>query len=44
MEDSLELKVSFDDLQKYLEVHETYIATYVKQEKEGSLSRIELEK
>ncbi len=44
MVDSSQLKIKFDDLQKYLEIHDNFISYLVKQEKEGKITREELEK
>ncbi len=44
MVDSSELKVPYDDLQKYLKMHDTYIVSYLKQEEGGAITRAKLEK
>ena len=44
MVDSSQLKIKFDDLQKYMEIHDNFISYLVKQEKEGKITREELEK
>jgi hypothetical protein len=37
------LKVPFDDLQKYLEKHDVLIGSFVKLEKAGGMTKVEVE-
>ena len=43
MVDSSRLKVPFDDLQKYLEMHDLLISSFVKLEKIGALTKGDVE-
>ena len=43
MVDSSRLKVPFDDLQKYLEMHDVLITSFVKLEKMGAMAKGDIE-